>query len=128
MFYNYKKLPEMIECQNDLYQLMICVSNRFRAANYRLRLSFLGITPMDIANSLFLKFLEGLPENRPHRKRKRIPVVKGKKTRRAKQLRLPIEKQKAYRMLTLDAHDFIRKKTKEENARINLISLNKVVV
>jgi hypothetical protein len=75
------------------------------------------MTNDDMADEIFMKYLE-----HPKPKR-RQPIRKGKRTRPAVTLTLPIKKTVAYYILKRDMLDVLRSKTKEEKAKVLLIAI-----
>jgi hypothetical protein len=72
----------------------------------------------DLANTYFLNYLE-----RRLKPNRRIPFIKGRLTKPAQRLKLPIEKKLAYQIINRDMFDLLRKRTKEEKGHITLASL-----
>ena len=111
---HYKDLPDVLETKDDLYNLIVVASRKFQQPVYSGRLASKGMTHLDLANELFLKFMEGglAPKHRR----------KGKGTKPATDVLLPIKKNRAYATLSRDLLDLVRKRTPEEKAHVQLVS------
>lgn len=110
---NYKKLPDLIVTKEDLYNLIVVASRKFQQPAYAQRLAIKGMTHLDLANELFLKFLDGglAPKHRR----------KGKGTKPANDVKLPIKKTLAYASLVRDLMNLVNRRTREEKARVQLV-------
>ena len=112
---SYKKFPKVIETKEDLYALMVYVAQVFRKHSYSERMAAKGITYLDLANDLFLLFLEGNLSPKSRR-----PFVNGKATKPSKALELPIDKFEAYGIIHRDLFNILRSPTREEHSRVTL--------
>ena|ERR1039458_5256448 len=108
----YTDLPEVLETKEDLYNVIVIASRKFQQTAYANRLADKGMTHMDLANELFIKFLSGglAPS---HRKSVGNP---------SNLVKMPIGRNRAYATLSRDLMDLIRKRTPEEKAKIRLVT------
>lgn len=115
----YNDLPDVLQTKEDLYNLIVVASRKYQQPIYANRLAAKGMTHLDLANELFLRFIGGglAPKHRR----------KGNGTNAANDVTLPIKKTRAYATLSRDLLDMIRKRTPEEKAQVQLIPETEVI-
>jgi hypothetical protein len=114
----YKDLPDTITTNEELYALTIRVVGNLRSATTNTRMTAKGMTHMDVANDLFLRYLQGLEP------KTRRPVIKGKLTSPTMKLAPPVKKRIAYGIITRDALNYISSVTREEHQRVQLVAFD----
>ena len=115
---SYKDVPTILRTHEDMYLLLCVVAQKFRTPRYALRLATKGQTHMDLADEIFLHYMQG--KLVPHHRK---PMRNGKATRPSIPLFLPVKKSTAYGILVKDMLNLLRCPTSEERARVTLTTM-----
>ena len=116
---SYRKLPNVLTSQDDLYALIVAVAEVYRSKAFAVRLAQLGVTYLDLADELYTEVLEGRKKPKARR-----PLVRGKPTNPSVELELPLSKTVAWGIVKLDLFNKIKAKTLEEREQVTLESLD----
>jgi hypothetical protein len=108
----YRDLPEIITTNDELYVVFMQAAKTL-SPRWRVRMEQKGLTPADVADELFIQYLEKFK-------------FKGKPTKPSIPLFLSINKKTALALIQHDIIDFLSKKTTEEKGNVTLVSLDAI--
>ena len=112
----YRDLPVILTTNEEMYAVFVRAAQVVSSKNqYRMKQK--GLTPTDVADELFLRYLQAF------KPRHRSKTYRGKPTKLAVPLFVPVKKSTAYYIIQRDVRNYLQLKTKEEKAGVTLTSL-----
>ena len=112
----YRDLPVILTTNEEIYSVFVRVAQVIGSKD-QCRMNQKGLTFADVADELFLRYLQEL---KPRGRRKTYWC---KPTKIAVPLFVPIKKSTAYSIIQRDTKNYLRLKTNEEKAGVTLTSL-----